>query len=507
MARPLQPLWKNTKEVGQAMNTVLIVDDEENFLSHIEIGLAEFKDYFSVLTAKDGKQAAEILQSSFVDLVVTDLRMPEMDGFELLAFIASNFATIPVIVMTAFGTPEAERQLKATGILSMIEKPINLEELAESIIEGLETAAEEGVLTGVSLDSFVQLIEMEQKTCVLEVHSKAGDMEKCLLLFGDGELYDAAWGELKGEEAAHEIIGLKDVQIRFKKLSRGRKLKRRIEKPLMSILMEATRLRDEADEKQEGEAAGKQENENSGESVSDELMPLDEELLLDDLVLNDEELALDDDDDDEEEDEELDDDEYEKELDEGELDEDELDGKKNEIPEQDSEPTSFVSSSAGEINFSKEDEPSSAAEKKPSGHADEAELEASDTKKPKGGNQMAIKDILNEMAGEIDNLVATGVQGMDGVELASLSPVNASTQQFAARFAMVMKLEMNICRELGDQFGDLEENIMQTENVFVYTCMLGPHYYLGVAISKEGTLGMVRMVAQKYAPKFKAELV
>jgi hypothetical protein len=47
---------------------------------------------------------------------------------------------------------------------------------------------------------------------------------------------------------------------------------------------------------------------------------------------------------------------------------------------------------------------------------------------------------------------------------------------------------------------------MQAENAVVYTCMLGPHHYLGIAITKEGTLGMVRMVAQKYAPKFKAEL-
>jgi len=479
------------------MNTVLIVDDEEHFLSHIEIGLAEYKDYFTVLTAKDGKQAAEILQSSFVDLVVTDLKMPEMDGFELLAFIASNFATIPVIVMTAFGTPKVERQLKATGILTMIEKPFELEDLAESIIEGLETSAEEGVLTGVSLDSFIQLIEMEQKTCVLEVHSKAGDMEKCLLLFGAGELYDAAWGELKGEEAAHEIIGLKDVQIRFKKLSPGKKLKRRIEKPLMSILMEATRLRDEAEaEEQEGEATGKPEKENSGGSDSDDLIPLDEELVLDDLALDDEELAWDEDEEELEEDEEN--------QDEGE-DEYDVEGEMKASPEDPNEKEASVSCSTGEINSPKEDEPSSTIEKKPSGSPHEAGPEASNTEKPKGGFQMAVKNLLEEMSQEIDGLVVVAVAGLDGVLLGQVNPGGAQTEFFAARFAMVMKLEQNICKE-SDKMGGLEEHIMQAQNMFILTQMLGKSYYMAIAISKEGTLGMARMVARKYENKLRSEL-
>ena len=118
---------------------------------------------------------------------------------------------------------------------------------------------------------------------------------------------------------------------------------------------------------------------------------------------------------------------------------------------------------------------------------------------------MALKDVLEEMASKVDHLIATGVQGMDGVELAKYSPINAPTEQFAARFAMVMKLEQNVCKEIAP-LGNLEENIMQTDKAFVYTCMLGDHYYLGIAISKEGTLGMVRMVAQKYADKFKEEL-
>ena len=118
------------------MKNVLFVDDEKNFLLRLKTGFAKFSGRFNVLTAEHGKRAIEILRSSPVDLVVTDLKMPVMDGFELLAYLASNFPTIPVIIITGFGTPEVERKLKATGILNMVKKPIDLDSLATTITQG-----------------------------------------------------------------------------------------------------------------------------------------------------------------------------------------------------------------------------------------------------------------------------------------------------------------------------------------------------------------------------------
>jgi CheY-like chemotaxis protein/predicted regulator of Ras-like GTPase activity (Roadblock/LC7/MglB family) len=489
------------------MSTVLLVDDEKNFLSKLEAGLSEYANDFSILTAENGKDAIEVLHASPVDLVVTDLKMPVMDGFGLLAYIASNFPTIPVIIMTAFGTPEVERELKANGILTLIEKPIDLDELAAAIMQGLETTAEEGALTGISLDSFVQLIEMEQKTCLLEVQGRGSESEKCYLLFNEGELYDAVADELKGEEAAIKIIGLKDVKIRFMKVPR-KKLRKRIEKPLMSLLMEALKQKDESADPIANNpdlALGEAEGDESEPSVLEEELPDPEDDLLDleeDLAGFEEDIKG------------LEEDLLG--LDVEETDVEETDVEETDDGERGEEEKEWEAAgqSAFEPVFEKEEGASVEAganmdggQDNPASNAEENDKvqEISQTAIPKGGIQMAIKDILQEMAGEIDNLIATGVQGMDGVELAKMSPVNAPTEQFAARFAMVMKLEMNICKEL-NQLGNLEENIMQTENSFVYSCMLGRHHYLGIAVSKEGTLGMVRMVAQKYAPKFKAEL-
>ena len=86
------------------MKNVLIVDDEKSLLLSLKAGFEAYKDRVKVLTAENGKAAIGILESSRLDLIVTDLKMPVMDGLELLAYMSKNFSSIPFIVMTAFGS-------------------------------------------------------------------------------------------------------------------------------------------------------------------------------------------------------------------------------------------------------------------------------------------------------------------------------------------------------------------------------------------------------------------
>ena len=87
------------------MKNILIVDDEKTFLQLFVESLKDSHPYFNVSAAQNGKKVVEILESGPVDLVVADLRMPEMDGFELLAYLNSRFPSIPAIAMSAFSTP------------------------------------------------------------------------------------------------------------------------------------------------------------------------------------------------------------------------------------------------------------------------------------------------------------------------------------------------------------------------------------------------------------------
>ncbi len=116
------------------MKSVLIVDDERPLILSLKDGLeAYYVDQLSVLTAPSGEEAVDILGSSAVDLLVTDLKMPGMNGLELLEYMKQHFPSVPCIVMTAFNTPEIERKLRELGPFQAIEKPIGFGELVQSI--------------------------------------------------------------------------------------------------------------------------------------------------------------------------------------------------------------------------------------------------------------------------------------------------------------------------------------------------------------------------------------
>jgi CheY-like chemotaxis protein/predicted regulator of Ras-like GTPase activity (Roadblock/LC7/MglB family) len=260
----LRGLIKNEPE-KETMKTVLIVDDEKLFLASLTEGLASFGGKFKVLTANNGKQAIDIISSQPIDLIVTDLKMPVLDGFQLLLYLMKENYNMPVIVMTAFGTPEIESKIKEYQAFSYLEKPVDFQKLADKINEGL-SQTQTGNLSGISLFSFLQLIHVEQKTCQLKVitHGKAGT-----LYFSKGELFDAASGQLKGEEAALEIVCWEEVEIEIVNIFK--KIKQRIRKPLPNILMDAAQIKDEASFQNESEGV-KIRSEIQADSSEEELL-------------------------------------------------------------------------------------------------------------------------------------------------------------------------------------------------------------------------------------------
>lgn len=223
------------------MKHVLIVDDEIRLLQSIAAGLKNYQEAFTVTTALNGQEAVDILSEKPIDLVVTDLRMPEMDGFELLAHLSATHPFLPFIVMTAFATPEIEERLNSAGTSKLLEKPIDFERLAEAIIEGLEQEGKEGSVAGFSLANFLQLLAMEQKTSLLNVQSQ--DIDGYIYL-DQGEINAAIMGTLKGEEAIYQMLAHESVQITFKKVP-TKKVKKTIDRPLMSLLVEGMRRKDE----------------------------------------------------------------------------------------------------------------------------------------------------------------------------------------------------------------------------------------------------------------------
>ena len=109
------------------METVLIVDDEKNYPPILSAVLEE--EGFETLTAYSGEEALSVLKNSDVDLVLTDMKMPSMDGIELLERIKEKDPGLPVIMMTAHGTVEKAVEAMQKGAYNYILKPFDNERL------------------------------------------------------------------------------------------------------------------------------------------------------------------------------------------------------------------------------------------------------------------------------------------------------------------------------------------------------------------------------------------
>ncbi|RJQ50533.1 MAG: sigma-54-dependent Fis family transcriptional regulator [Desulfobacteraceae bacterium] len=109
------------------METVLIVDDEKNYPPIIAAVLQE--EGYETLTANSGPEALRVLQNSDVDLIVTDMKMPGMDGMLLLEEVKRRNPELPVIMMTAHGTVERAVEAMQKGAYNYILKPFDNESL------------------------------------------------------------------------------------------------------------------------------------------------------------------------------------------------------------------------------------------------------------------------------------------------------------------------------------------------------------------------------------------
>jgi len=218
---------------------VLIVDDEKSFLLSLKDGLSVHSDKFQILTAENGREAVSVLRALPIDLLVTDLKMPELDGFELLAWVSRHQTQLPVIVMTAFGTPEIEARLTTMNTLQYLEKPLDFQMLLDGISNGLE-AGDKSFIRGITLPTFLQLMNIEQKTCTLKVLS---DGRVGYLYIRRGELLDADYKQQNGEAAALEIVCWENTEIEMDSICRRQQ--RVITMSLEHLLIEACRQKDE----------------------------------------------------------------------------------------------------------------------------------------------------------------------------------------------------------------------------------------------------------------------
>jgi YesN/AraC family two-component response regulator len=112
---------------------VLIVDDEDAIRTFVRNALSNYE----IQEARNGEEALTVIQAAKPDLVITDIRMPQMDGFELADRIKEGFPDIPVIALSGYVTRE---EAENHDFADFIDKPARLEDFCSAVERALSKA-------------------------------------------------------------------------------------------------------------------------------------------------------------------------------------------------------------------------------------------------------------------------------------------------------------------------------------------------------------------------------
>ena len=175
---------KDGRKAGKNMKddmTVLVVDDDAYILNAVAEYLSAATD-FRVKTARNGREAINIIEMNAVDCCLTDLSMPEMDGLELTRKIHAHDNTIPVVVMTGYPSMENAIGTLRNGVVDFLTKPVKMNQLA-LIIERVMRERDlfvENMMLKEEAKKYEQLIMINK-----ELENKTTELEKMNLILGN----------------------------------------------------------------------------------------------------------------------------------------------------------------------------------------------------------------------------------------------------------------------------------------------------------------------------------
>ncbi|RMH68467.1 MAG: response regulator [Gemmatimonadetes bacterium] len=227
---------------------IFIVDDEDRVLELLRFGL-EMSGY-EVISARDGGEALEKIQQTKPDIIVSDIMMPGLDGYELCKILRENPETylIPFIFLSAKGQVPDKIKGINLGADEYMTKPFDVQELLARI-DAIMTRVDEvqshatssdtaisGKLSQMEIVDVIQICQLGQKTGMLKLIRE--NMEG-YLFFLEGEIIDASLFTQKGENAFYRLLTWREGNFQFD--PREPLVQRTIFKSTSALLMEGLR--------------------------------------------------------------------------------------------------------------------------------------------------------------------------------------------------------------------------------------------------------------------------
>jgi DNA-binding response OmpR family regulator len=183
---------------------VLIVDDEETLTWSMAKSLSKDKDKFEVIIANNGREAINLLKKNEFDVVISDIRMPDINGLDLLVRIRKEYPQTKVIIMTAYGSSDVQKEANRRGSLFYVEKPFEISDIRKIIVDLLgRKKGFQGKVFGLQLTDIIQMNCLSRLTTALIITK---DGERGVIYLNEGEIIHAECGEQKGTDAFYRIL-------------------------------------------------------------------------------------------------------------------------------------------------------------------------------------------------------------------------------------------------------------------------------------------------------------
>lgn len=115
------------------MFTVLIVDDEKLERNGVKFLLKREKEEFYIIEAVNGKDAAGLLASNHVDILLTDVKMPYMNGLDLAGYVKENYEDIEIVIFSGYNDFSYAREALRYGVVDYVLKPVDPEEFHKTM--------------------------------------------------------------------------------------------------------------------------------------------------------------------------------------------------------------------------------------------------------------------------------------------------------------------------------------------------------------------------------------
>jgi DNA-binding NtrC family response regulator len=119
------------------MKKILVIDDNHMIRNSVSSYLNCALKGYTVLSAEDGQRGIELMRLQPVSLILTDLEMPNKDGYQVIDYAKKHHPDVPVIIMTGSWSSDLKALVSKTGVARCLEKPFRFEELNEMILEAL----------------------------------------------------------------------------------------------------------------------------------------------------------------------------------------------------------------------------------------------------------------------------------------------------------------------------------------------------------------------------------